>query len=273
MKTLHEGIYAAALTPMHSDLSCNSELLKGHCFDLIKRGCQGIALFGTTGEGPSFSVSERIEALKSVVSQGLDPKKIILGNGSSSIPDTVDLAKAALELGCQNLLIAPPSFYKKITDAGLSAYYRTIIQKINHPHLRVLLYHIPQYSGVPITLPVIRTLLKEFPKTMIGLKESEGNLTFTKEILKEFPGFQLFVGNESQIIEAVSLGASGSICGIANLFPELIVSLFHQGKKGMGPNPPEFEKVYRSFKERPFIPGAKAMMNWHTVRPPLQAID
>ncbi len=269
MKTLHEGIYAAALTPMHPDLSCNHDLLASHCLDLIKRGCQGVALFGTTGEGPSFSLRERIEALKKVIAKGLDPKKIILGNGSSSIPDTVDLAKAALELGCRDLLIAPPSFYKKITDKGLAAYYRTVVQKINHPELRVLLYHIPQYSGVPITLPVIRTLLKEFPSTIIGLKESEGNLSFTKEIIKEFAGFQLFVGSENQIIEAVGLGASGSICGIANLYPELIVSLFHQGKKGMSPNPPEFEMIYHTIKQRPFIPAAKAMLNWHTVRPPL----
>ena len=252
MKILHEGIYAAALTPMHPDLSCNHDLLATHCLDLIKRGCHGIALFGTTGEGPSFSLKERIEALKKVVAKGLDPKKIILGNGSSSIPDTVDLAKASLELGCRDLLIAPPSFYKKISDEGLTAYYRTVIQRIDNRKLRVLLYHIPQYSGVPITLPVIRYLLNEFPETIIGLKESEGNLPFTREILKEFPGFQLFVGNENQIIEAVHLGGSGSICGIANLYPELIVSLFHQGKMGIRPNPPEFEKIYLSMKQRPF---------------------
>lgn len=271
MKTesLPEGIYAAALTPLHPDLSCDSEKLANHCSDLLKRGCQGVVLFGTTGEGASFSVGERIEALKKVPAQGLDPKKVILANGSASIPDTSALALAALEEGCTTLLIAPPSFYKNVNDEGVIAYYRTIIQKIGSPKLRILLYHIPQYSGVPITLPIIRTLLREFPETIIGLKESEGNLPFSKAILKEFPGLQLFVGNEKQIIETVHLGGAGSICGIANLYPELIVSLFHQGKKGIGPNPPEFEEIYLSLKKSPFIPIAKAMLHWPAVRPPL----
>lgn len=264
---LSKGIYAAALTPMDSTYRCNSKRLARHCQDLIDRGCQGIALFGTTGEGPSFSAAEKIEILKEVIEFGLDPQKIIFANGAASFPDTIALAKAAHL--CKAMLICPPSFYKNVSEEGVIEYYRTILRHIGQ--MQILLYHIPQYSGVSISLHIIKTLQNEFPKSVIGLKESEGNLPFTKEILKTFPGFQVFVAKEPQIIEAMHAGASGSICGLANLYPEMIASLYSHP----GPNPKELEKIVADFKNRSFIPMAKALIeqktgeSWKIVRPPL----
>lgn len=276
---LENGVYAAVLTPMHSDLSCDHKILASHCFKMVQQGCTGITLFGTTGEGSSFSVSERIDALQQLIAAGFDPQKIILGNGSSGISDTVELGREALEQGCAALLVAPPSFYKNITDEGVLAFYRTIIQKIANPNLRVILYHIPQFSGVPISLNVIEVLRQEFPDIVIGIKESEGNLSFTKTMLKTFPGFKVFVGNEKHIIESVHLGGAGTICGIANLYPELICSLYLQGQKGNVPNPTSIDAVFNALQGIPFIPAAKALMEkrqgnvWHAVRPPLVPLD
>lgn len=275
---LLNGVYAASLTPMHADLSCDEELLSLHCQHLIEKGCTGIALFGTTGEGPSFSVDERIRVLRKLISSGFDPQKIILGNGSSGISDTVELAQEALKHNCAALLIAPPSFYKNVTDEGVAQFYREIIQKTDDPNLRVILYHIPQFSGVPISLKVIETLHQEFPEIVIGIKESEGNLSFTKAILEKLPQFKVFVGNEKQIIESVHLGGAGTICGIANIYPELICSLYHQGKKGISSNPPAIDGVFKALNGIPFIPAAKALMkkreggNWHSVRAPLMPL-
>lgn len=270
--SLSRGVYAAALTPLHSDLSCHWEKLSAHCADLIGRGCQGVALFGTTGEGPSFSSSEKIEVLKQVVSSGFDAGKIFLGNGSSGIFDTVDLIRASVEFGCAALLLCPPCFYKDVKEEGVIAYYREIIRKSGETNFKIILYHIPQLSGVPITLKIAETLKAEFPEIVIGLKESEGNLPFTKALLDRLPAFQVFVGNERQIPEAVRYGASGSICGIANLDPELICSLY---ERGSDEDLREIDEIFSAVKGVPFIPAAKAILEerygavWHTVRPPL----
>jgi 4-hydroxy-tetrahydrodipicolinate synthase len=272
---LPDGVYAAVLTPMRSDFSCDHKKLASHCIELIRQGCTGVALFGTTGEGPSFSLAERIEALQKLILGGLAPEKIILANGSSGIWDTVALGHEVLKHGCGALLIAPPSFYKNISDEGVLAFYREIIQKIANPKLRILLYHIPQLSGVPISLKIIETLREEFPEIVIGIKESEGNLPFAKAILEAFPGFKVFVGKESHIIESVHLGGSGTICGIANLYPELICSLYSQGKEANSPNPAAIENVFKALNGIPFIPAAKSLMEsrqgeiWHALRPPL----
>lgn len=263
------GVYVAALTPLHSDLSCNNELLTEHCLQLIERGCKGVVLFGTTGEGPSFSVEEKRRTLKKVISNGLDPKKIIVGNGSSCLQDTVELALAALENNCLACLIAPPCFYKNVTDEGVISFYREVILRVSDPRLQVILYHIPQYSGVSININIIKTLCTEFPNIVVGIKESEGNLFFVKEILTTVPQCKVFVGKEKQIPLAVSFGVSGTICGMANLWPELICSIYEKG------NSSKLEQVSSIFENRPFISSCKALLsdsknpNWNFVRPPL----
>ncbi len=278
VRELPDGIYAAALTPMRADLSCDSEELLVHCQDLIRRGCAGVALFGTTGEGPSFSLEERVSVLGTLIEKGLDAEKVILGNGCSGLSDTVALCREGIWHKCAALLICPPCFYKQVSDEGVIAYYREIIQRVADDRLRIILYHIPQFSGVPLNLHIIDVLRSEFPSIVIGIKESEGNLVFSRAILEKFPHFKLFVGNEKQIIQTVHLGGSGSICGIANLYPELICSLFIEGKRGMVPNPESLEFIFKALQGVSFIPAAKAFMKtkrgdtWSFIRPPLVSV-
>ena len=275
MKQIPPGIYAAPLTPLNEDSSCNWPVFVRHSFDLLEQGCTGIALFGTMGEGPSFSLNERKEGLEKLIAAGFNPKKIILANAGSPIPDTVELARAAIDHGCAALLVAPPSFYKNVKEEGVIDYYREIIRKTANRKLKILLYHIPQMSGVPITLEIIRILRIEFPENVIGIKESEGNWPFAKSILETFPDFEVFVGNERSIIDAVQHGGSGSICGMGNLYPKLIVSLYESGKKKSRDHQETIDTVSTALKSLPFIAAAKAVMEkrggkgWHRVRPPL----
>jgi 4-hydroxy-tetrahydrodipicolinate synthase len=269
------GIYAASLTPLHEDLSCNIGALADHCRDLMERGCKGVVLFGTTGEGPSFSVLERERAIKSLISLGPDPKKMILGCSCSALEDAIQLAYLAVEQNCAAVLMAPPFFYKNVEDKGVIEFYRKVIRSVNHPNLKILLYHIPKYSGVPITLPVIRALREEFSDAVIGIKESEGNLAFVKEILSTFPDFKLFAGNELHISETAALGAFGAISGIANAYPELICSLFEAEQKGNE----LIQNIVRALKNYSTFPAIKSVVEnqkgaaWHAIAPPLVPLD
>ncbi len=271
---LEDGIYAATLTPLHDDLSCNAELLVHHCQDLIQRRCKGVVLFGTTSEGSSFSLDEKKDVINKCFELGLNFQQVIIGNASSSIQDTVDLCRLGIEKECLAFLISPPCFYTNVREEGVIAYYREIINRVNNPRLQILLYHIPQYTGVALTLPIVQKLREEFSDTIIGIKESEGNFEFTKELLKNCLGFKIFVGNEKHIADAVNLGAAGSICGICNLYPEFISSLYERGKNQYA-SPSLLEELYAVIKAFPFIAVAKALMEekqrrgWNRVRPPL----
>lgn len=268
--TLLPGIYAASLTPMHEDYSCNCQALVEHCNDLMNRGCRGVVLFGTTGEGPSLSVEERQSTLISVIKLGLDPQSLIVGVSCPAIPDAIRLAKTAAEQRCAGVLIVPPFFYKKVDEAGVIAYYREVIRGIKAPQLNVILYHIPQHSGVCITLNIIQALRKEFPDQVVGIKESEGNLPFAKDVLVNCPGFKLFAGNELHLTELLPLGASGGISGAANAFPELISSLFASTA-----NVKQLEIVIQAIRSFSSIPAIKDLVArrkgkaWRILRPPL----
>lgn len=211
---LQEGVYAAVLTPMHSDLRCNHKKLASHCFELIQQGCTGVALFGTTGEGPSFSLAERVEALEKLILEGFDPEKIILANGSSGILDTVELGREALKHGCAALLVAPPSFYKNVTDIGVMAFYREIIQKIGNPNLRILLYHIPQMSGVPISLEIIEALRKEFPEIVIGIKRAKAIYLLRKKCWRLFLVLKCLLETKNKLLSPFIWEERGQYVGL-----------------------------------------------------------
>ncbi len=259
---MKNGVWAALLTPMHKDLSCDAAELAFHAKDLLDKGCQGVVLFGTTGEGASFSTSEKLSALRDMLKAGIDPEKIIIANGSSNIPDTVELLQGSISLGCSYALVSPPCFYKNISDEGVISFYRQVIDRTASDKLRLLLYHIPQLTGIPITSAIIKALKSEI---VIGIKESEGNLALTREIIKNFPGFKVFVGKEIHLLEAMKHGASGAICGLANLYPNELLSLYNQKEVDL----PHIEI------KRHFIAAFKKIMQerrgtaWISLRPPL----
>lgn len=266
-----EGVYAAALTPMHEDYRCNDEALANHCQDLMQRGCSGVVLFGTTGEGSSFTVEERENTFKNVIKLGVDPQKIILGISCCAIQDVLRLAACAISQNCAAILVVPPFFYKKVDDAGVIAFYKAVLEELRHSDMKVILYHIPQLSGVHITIPVIKALLEEFPETVIGMKDSEGNMTLAKEILATFPGFKLVVGKELLIAECVKLGSVAAISGIANAYPELICSLFKCDKSAQE----KAQRMMEEVRKYPIFPAIKNIVEmqkgtaWHVLRPPL----
>jgi 4-hydroxy-tetrahydrodipicolinate synthase len=276
LDSFFSGVFAATLIPMRADLSCDDQELARHCHDLMNRGCCGIALFGTTGEGSSFSVEERKQVMKDLIASGINPQRLILGISCSAISDAVHLAQAGLEANCLGVLVVPPFFYKNVTDEGVITFYREMIQRISNPSLRLILYHIPQLSGVPLNLSIIKALREEFPDIVIGMKDSEGNLPLIKEVLANCPGFKIFAGREYLLSEAVQLGAIGGISGMANVFPELLCSLYEYGRNQKNPNRNlDIKRILEILQIYPIFPALKSLMEhkkgerWKALRPPL----
>lgn len=260
---IEKGVYAALLTPLLADLSCNKNELARHAQDLLHRGCHGVVLFGTTGEGPSFSNAEKVDALNELIKQGISPNKIIVANGSANVPDSVALIQDCMGLGCNLFLLSPPCFYKNICEEGVVAYYSQILQRA--PFAQILLYHIPQLTGIPITCAIIHSLKRAFPENIVGIKESEGNPAFTKELIHTFRDISVFVGKEKLLTEAMKEGAAGAICGLANLYPEEIISLYEQKSSEL----PEIAKDVHFIVTFKAIMESRLGKSWRLVRPPL----
>ena len=162
------GIWAPCLTPVLSDFSIDHERLFQHVNWLLSNGCHGVVLFGTTGEAASFSAVERMQALELLLESGVSPSKIILGNGFPSITDSIEVSRHAVSLGCRAVLMIPPFYFKNLSTVGLAASYQYVLDRIDCPDLRVLLYHFPRMSTVPISYPLIDTLIKSHGAMIAG---------------------------------------------------------------------------------------------------------
>lgn len=226
------GVLPAVLTPMDSAGEPDSARLGMHCSLLLSAGCDGLLVFGTTGQGNSLSVGERRVLLGELLEAGIPAARLMVGAGACAIPDAVELSRAAAEAGVGGVLLLPPFYYKEPSVEGLFAFYAQVIEKVASERLRVYLYHIPPVSKVGIPLALVERLLAAYPGTVVGLKDSSGDWANTVALLEAFPGFGTFAGSESFLLDTLRLGGAGCISAVGNVLAAPIcrvASLWRQG--------------------------------------------
>jgi 4-hydroxy-tetrahydrodipicolinate synthase len=277
------GLIAPILTPFDNNLVFDQNLYNQLAETLLETGCSGLAPFGTTGEALSVSNSERKRALEGLVKFGIDPKKLIPGTGLCNLPDTIDLCSHAIDLGCKGVMILPPFYFKGMSDDGLYDYYVELINRINSPDLKIYLYHIPQVSGVGLSINLVKKLFTEFSGTIVGIKDSSGDWENTKALLR-IEGLIVYPGAELPVIDAIRLGAPGCISATANLNGKDIsevINLCHQGRWDEAEEKHKKVRAVRLiFQDYAPIPAQKALLarssgnsNWENLRPPMQPME
>lgn len=279
-----KGIFAAVVTPVDNTGAISIERYCRHARWLLRQGCAGLGVFGTTSEANSFSVAERQAALDAFIAAGLPAAKMILGVGTCARNDTVALARHALDHGVTELLMLPPFFYKNNTDEGLFRAFSEVVDTLADLRLELYLYHFPQVSGVPVTKGVIERLLERYPETLKGLKDSSGDWAHTKGLIDAFPGLAIYSGADSHLLQNLEAGGAGTFSAAANLAVEESATVFKAftkgdltaAKDGMG----IVTKVRQILADYPLVPAIKHVIAegqhdavWRTVRPPLIELD
>lgn len=211
------GVFCASVTPVTTDLAPDHAAFAAHCRRLLDQGCDGVALLGTTGEANSFSTSERKALLEKAVGDGITPDRLLPGTGVTAWTETLELTKHALSLGVNRVVMLPPFFYKGISDDGLFAVYAEIVERIGDERLQVVLYHIPQFSAVPITFPVIERLRERYPSVFVGIKDSSGDLGNMTALVERFPGLSVLAGADPLMLPLLRKGGAGCITATSNL--------------------------------------------------------
>ncbi|VVE11737.1 dihydrodipicolinate synthase family protein [Pandoraea iniqua] len=274
------GAFAPVVTPFHADLTPDAPRFLAHCAWLLSHGV-GLAPFGTNSEANSLGTQERMALLDHLIDAGLDARRMLPGTGCCALPETVALTRHAVARGCAGVLMLPPFFYKGITDDGLYSYYARVIDAVADDRLRLYLYHIPALSGVPITLPVIERLIRDFPSTVVGIKDSSGDWQNLSAMLDAFPGFGIFPASESLVSRASAKGAKGCISATVNINPAVIGQLCREWSGDNGPALQAQADAVRSVVQSfPMIPALKAVLAsqrddaaWAQLRPPLSPLS
>ncbi len=283
MRTDHlpRGVYVPACTPFRPDLSVDADLFIAHCRWLLDEGASGLAVFGTTSEANSLGLSERMMLFERLIADGISPKTLMPGTGCCALPDTVALTKQAVSAGCMGVLLLPPFYYKGVGDDGLFAGVSELIQRVGDPRLRIYLYHIPPMASVGYSLRLIEKLLAAYPGIVVGIKDSSGDWNNTKALLESFPGFEVFPGSETFLLEGLRLGGSGCISATANINVRAMRELLE------GWNTPEADAMQQQLsalravvQKFPMVSANKAVLaqmhfapEWSVVRPPLIALS
>jgi 4-hydroxy-tetrahydrodipicolinate synthase len=275
------GVLVPALTPFRPDLTVDDERFVDHCRWLLAEGANGLAVFGTTSEANSLSVAERMSLLECLVERGIPPAVLLPGTGCCALPDTVGLTRHAVDLHCFGVLMLPPFYYKAVSDDGVYASISEVIQRVGDSRLRVYLYHIPPMASVGFSLSVIERLLKAYSGVVAGLKDSSGDWKTTKALLEAFPGFEVFPGSETFMLDALRLGGAGCISATANVNVAAIGALTRAWKT------PEADSmqgalsaVRAAIQKFPLVAANKALLaethgipEWNAVRPPLMPLN
>src|SRR6266849_4577249 len=274
-----EGVLAPVITPFRKDYAPDAERFVRHCRWLLKNGCSGLAVFGTNSEANSMSVPEKRRLLEALIAGGISPATLMPGTGHCALTDSVELSRAALEMGCAGVLMLPPFYYKNVPDEGLYRNFAEVIERVGDERLQLYLYHIPPVSQVPVTLGLIEKLLSKYAGIVAGVKDSSGDWSNTKAMLDAFAkeGFDVFAGSEVFLLDNMRNGGKGCITATGNVNPGAIDRLYKSWRS------PDADKLQAGItatrkivQQQPMIPALKAIVahfgndaGWKTCRPPL----
>ena len=222
------GVFPALTTPFAADGSVSVADIRNNIHKYNDTGLAGYTVIGSTGESVLLSRKE-IDVVLSAVKEAASPGlKLIAGTGAESTSETIDRTKRAAELGYLVALVKTPYYYKPAyKPANYIEHFRRVADASPIP---VLLYSVPQFTGVALEAPEVAKLA-EHPN-IIGMKESSGIVQRAAEIVAATPSsFQLLVGSASMLFPSMAVGAVGAILALASALPEPCVAVHEAGKR------------------------------------------
>jgi 4-hydroxy-tetrahydrodipicolinate synthase len=266
------GLWAAATTPSDATGKIDDGALTRHARRLLDWGCDGLVLFGSCGEGPSYSIAQRLAATEAVLAAGIPAAQIALGTGCPAIEDTVTLTKGALALGVTRAMILPPYYFAGVSAEGIEDAFAAVLDGVADDRLSACLYHIPQVCGVGVPPQVLGNLRRRYGAVVSGVKDSSGDFEGFLAFRRAAPDVAALVGAEVLISKALAAGGAGSICGMVNLVPALVRRMFTDPSAEA-----DMVAACAPIDGIPMLKAVQAAMTgepiWRAMRPPLRAAD
>ncbi len=276
------GIWPALMTPLRADGAIDHARFAAHAKALITAGCGGVTPFGTTGEGPSFSLAERRDAVDALIAAGVPAARILVSVSCAALPDTIALTRHAQDVGAWGALLMPPFFFKGVSDAGIVDALAQVIDAAADRPLRVVLYHIPQVAAVTLSHAVIAEMLRRYPGNIVAIKDSQCDRAHSLALAEAFmPPLGVHVGNELDLPALAARGSRGAVSGLANFMPRVVRRLATEPDAARtAADHARVERLLAWLGGYALIPALKAIMAaqtgdaaWLRVRAPLVALD
>jgi len=223
------GVFPALVTPFARDGSVSAADLKHNIQQYNRAGVAGYVVNGSTGESVLLSKPETEAVLVAVKETASPDKRLIAGTGVESTAETIERTKRAAELGYDAALVKTPYYYKPAYRPEV--YFEHYQRVADASPIPVLLYSVPQFTGVALEPPEVAKLAVH--PNIVGIKESSGNVLRVAEIIAATsPHFQVLVGSAASVYPSITVGACGAILALASALPEKCVALYDLIRKG-----------------------------------------
>ena len=269
---IKNGVYAASVSMLNNDKSLDIKSTINHAESAIKNGLHGVFFFGSTGQSQLLSISEKKDLIsKTAASKFKD--QFYFGTGINSLKDNLDLIRYCMEFNYQTFLIMPPAYYKGNSDKGVYNFDAEIIAQV--PKIQIILYNFEKLSGYLFSSEAVKNLVNDFPKQIIGCKDSSYNLFENLKI----PNFKMFPGSEAKLLNGLELGCSGCISAITNVTHSLTRKVFDDFENKISQTINEkLIKVRQTFDQYPLISALHSFLSvedkrYQNILPPLTLLD
>ena len=207
------GIYAAGVSILDQNLKLDVNKTILHSENLIKNGCHGVVLFGSTGQSQLISLDEKFKLIEQISKSDLKDQ-FIIGTGLNSLQDTISLLNLSISFKLNKFLIMPPAYYM-YEDKDVIRFYKKLLENVND--CEIILYNFEKLSGYKFSIDCVKKLVNYFPKQIIGVKDSSYNL-FEK---LEIENFSILPGSETKLLKGLEIGCSGIITATCNVTASL----------------------------------------------------
>ena len=221
------GSMVALVTPMDAQGSLDWDSLSKLVDFHLQEGTNAIVAVGTTGESATLEVAEHIEAIRRVVDQVAGRIPVIAGTGGNSTRESVELTRAAMNVGADACLLVTP-YYNKPTQEGLYQHFRHIAEAVAIPQI---LYNVPGRTACDMLPETVERLAKI--DNIIGIKEATGDLQRGQEVLDRVgKDFLVYSGDDATAVELMLMGGKGNISVTANVAPRAMSDLCAAAMRG-----------------------------------------
>ena len=222
------GVMPAITTCFREDLSIDHEFMAKHCNWLLDNGCTGIVALGSLGEGATLDFDEKLQILRTCVAAVKGRGPVVASVSSLTTAEAVALAKAAAQLGCDGLMVLPPYVYRG-TWREMKTHVAAIFRATSLP---CMLYNNPIAYGTDFLPEQIQELAAEH-ENLQAVKESSADVRRVSAIRALLDRrLQILVGVDDAVLEAIGVGATGWVAGLANALPRESVDLFNYALNG-----------------------------------------
>jgi len=223
------GIFPALVTPFHADECVSISGIKENIRRYNETHVAGYVVLGSTGESVMLSRDEADSVLAAAKEVAAPGKLLIAGTGAESTGETIARTKRAAAMGYQAALVKTPYYYKPVYRAETYLqHYRAVADASPIP---ILLYSVPQFTGVTLETPEVLALAAH--PNIAGIKDSSGNIQRVGEMVAGArKDFCVLTGGAAVIYPALAVGARGAVLALASALPEKCAELFELVQRG-----------------------------------------